>query len=72
MTHPKIQWHIRTRAGTFAPPAALAAGQPMPLLDDVFRAFPHATINVDCKTPDEELVTKVCADLAGASSDGWL
>jgi glycerophosphoryl diester phosphodiesterase len=66
-----LQLRIRTRAGTFTAPADLAAGQPMPLLDDVFRAFPHATINVDCKTPDEELVTKVCAHLAGALSDGW-
>ena len=43
----------------------------MPLLDDVFRAFPRATINVDCKTPDEELVTKVCACCASVL-EPWL
>jgi glycerophosphoryl diester phosphodiesterase len=40
-------------------PAEVAKGQPIPLLEEVFRTFPDATINIDCKIPDIELVDKV-------------
>lgn len=44
-------------------PADLVNGQSIPLLEDVFRAFPDLTINIDCKKPEAELVDKVFAQI---------
>jgi hypothetical protein len=40
-------------------PADIVNGQTIPLLEDVFREFPHLTVNIDCKKPETELVDKV-------------
>ncbi len=40
-------------------PKEFRDGQPIPLLEDVFRAYPRATINIDCKVPEIDLVDKV-------------